>query len=84
MLSLKSLAATVHVNPGWLLNHAELSRVHWHPGTMEGEIVVEMLDDSYDLPVMSGLLDDAESTLPTDTKGTISASSIMVSPSRPS
>lgn len=61
MLSIKTLAATVHVNPGWLLNHAELSRVHWRHGVAEGEIVVEMLGDSYDLPVMSGSLNDADS-----------------------
>ncbi|KAF8434510.1 hypothetical protein L210DRAFT_862329, partial [Boletus edulis BED1] len=49
MLSIKSLAATLHVDPGWLLNHAELSRVHWRRGSTDGEIVVE----AFDLPVMS-------------------------------
>ncbi|KAG8216455.1 hypothetical protein J3R82DRAFT_6562 [Butyriboletus roseoflavus] len=61
MLSIKSLAATMHVDPGWLLNHAELSRVHWRHGAVEGEIVVEMLGDGYDLPVVSGFSNDSES-----------------------
>jgi hypothetical protein len=47
MLSIKSLASTLHVDPGWLLNHAELSRVQWRQGATEGEIVVE----AFDLPV---------------------------------
>ncbi|KAG1854614.1 hypothetical protein F4604DRAFT_1802209 [Suillus subluteus] len=36
MLSIRSLAATHHVDPVWLLNHAELSRAS------EGEIYVEV------------------------------------------
>ncbi|KAG2362792.1 hypothetical protein BDR07DRAFT_1283870, partial [Suillus spraguei] len=42
MLSIRSLAATCHVDPAWLLNHAELSRVQWRRGTSEGEIFVEV------------------------------------------
>lgn len=42
MLSIRSLAATYHVDPAWLLNHAELSRVHWRRGANEGEIYVEV------------------------------------------
>ncbi|KAG2149033.1 uncharacterized protein EDB93DRAFT_1249974 [Suillus bovinus] len=42
MLSIRSLAATHHVDPAWLLNHAELSRVQWRMGTTEGEILVEV------------------------------------------
>lgn len=42
MLSIRSLAATHHVDPAWLLNHAELSRVQWRRGTSEGEIYVEV------------------------------------------
>ncbi|KIJ69037.1 hypothetical protein HYDPIDRAFT_52316, partial [Hydnomerulius pinastri MD-312] len=42
MLSIKSLAAMWHVDPSWLLNHAELSRVHWRRGGKEGELVVEL------------------------------------------
>lgn len=81
MLSIKSLAATMHVDPGWLLNHAELSRVHWRPGTREGEIVVEALDDSYELPVLPGSSKDAPSVLSTDTdtKRTSGPSSIAAS-----
>lgn len=41
MLSIRSVAATGHVDPEWLLNHAELSRVHWRRGTVDGEIIVE-------------------------------------------
>jgi len=41
MLSIRSLATTSHVDPEWLLNHAELSRVHWKQGCVSGEIVVE-------------------------------------------
>ncbi|KAF8551748.1 hypothetical protein OG21DRAFT_1498889 [Imleria badia] len=65
MLSIKSLAATLHVDPGWLLNHAELSRVHWRQGATEGEIVVE----TFDLPVVSSPFKDAESMMSVDTKG---------------
>ncbi|KAG2141125.1 uncharacterized protein EDB93DRAFT_1089574, partial [Suillus bovinus] len=42
MLSIRSLAATYHVDPAWLLNHAELSRVQWRRGVSEGEIYVEV------------------------------------------
>ncbi|KAF9218129.1 hypothetical protein BS17DRAFT_811812 [Gyrodon lividus] len=42
MLNIKSLAATWHVEPAWLLNHAELSRVQWRRGGKEGELVVEI------------------------------------------
>ena len=41
MLSIRSVAATTHVDPEWLLNHAELSRVHWRRGSVDGEIIVE-------------------------------------------
>ncbi|KAF8141591.1 hypothetical protein EV363DRAFT_1150048 [Boletus edulis] len=41
MLSIRSVAATAHVDPEWLLNHAELSRVHWRRGSVDGEIIVE-------------------------------------------
>ncbi|KAI9460759.1 hypothetical protein HD554DRAFT_2028475, partial [Boletus coccyginus] len=59
MLSIKSLAATLHVDPRWLLNYAELSRVQWRPGEKEGEIVVE----TFELPVASCPPMDAKSTL---------------------
>ncbi|KAG2341895.1 hypothetical protein BDR05DRAFT_887505, partial [Suillus weaverae] len=42
MLSIRSLAATHHVDPAWLLNHAELARVQWRRGASEGEIYVEV------------------------------------------
>lgn len=44
MLSIRSVAATAHVDPDWLLNHAELSRVHWRRGAADGEIIVEVGD----------------------------------------
>ncbi|KAG2087821.1 uncharacterized protein F5147DRAFT_841387 [Suillus discolor] len=44
MLSIRSLAATYHVDPAWLLNYAELSRVQWRRGANEGEIFVEASD----------------------------------------
>ncbi|KAG1895417.1 uncharacterized protein F5891DRAFT_1151477 [Suillus fuscotomentosus] len=44
MLSVRSLAATYHVDPAWLLNYAELSRVQWRTGANEGEIFVESSD----------------------------------------
>ncbi|KAG1718949.1 hypothetical protein EDB19DRAFT_1789251 [Suillus lakei] len=50
MLSIRSLAATYHVDPAWLLNHAELSRVQWRRGTNEGEIYVEVDELDMDLP----------------------------------
>ncbi|KAF8556007.1 hypothetical protein OG21DRAFT_1409977, partial [Imleria badia] len=42
MLSIRSVAATAHVDPEWLLNHAELSRVYWRQGNVDGEIIVEV------------------------------------------
>ncbi|KAG1821983.1 uncharacterized protein BJ212DRAFT_934088 [Suillus subaureus] len=42
LLSIRSLSATLHVDPAWLLNHAELSRVQWTKGNSEGEIFVEL------------------------------------------
>ncbi|KAG2087823.1 uncharacterized protein F5147DRAFT_587923, partial [Suillus discolor] len=44
MLSVRPLAATYHVDPAWLLNYAELSRVQWRTGANEGEIFVETSD----------------------------------------
>ncbi|KAG1863459.1 hypothetical protein C8R48DRAFT_203988 [Suillus tomentosus] len=44
MLSIKSFTVTYHVDPAWLLNHAELSRVQWRRGASEGEIFVESSD----------------------------------------
>lgn len=40
LLSIRSISATLHVDPAWLLNHAELSRVQWTKGNSEGEIFV--------------------------------------------
>jgi len=45
MLGIKSLATMWHVDPGWLLNNAELSRVHWRKGRNDGELVVELGGD---------------------------------------
>ncbi|OJA08468.1 hypothetical protein AZE42_02837 [Rhizopogon vesiculosus] len=42
LLNIRSLSATLHVDPAWLLNHAELSRVQWTKGDREGEIFVEL------------------------------------------
>ncbi|KAG2149032.1 uncharacterized protein EDB93DRAFT_1143213 [Suillus bovinus] len=53
MLSIRSLAASCHVEPAWLLNHAELSRVHWRRGISEGEIVVEVNEMDVVLPCNS-------------------------------
>lgn len=41
LLSIRSISATLHVDPAWLLNHAELSRVQWTKGNSDGEIFVE-------------------------------------------
>ncbi|KAG1893640.1 uncharacterized protein F5891DRAFT_767903 [Suillus fuscotomentosus] len=49
MLSIRSLAATYHVDPAWLLNHAELSRVQWRRGHTEGEIYVEVSELEMDV-----------------------------------
>ncbi|KAG1722030.1 uncharacterized protein EDB91DRAFT_1175339 [Suillus paluster] len=54
LLSIRSISATLHVDPAWLLNHAELSRVHWTKGDHDGEIFVEL--DGYneaELPMMN-------------------------------
>ncbi|KAG0708132.1 hypothetical protein DFH29DRAFT_893146 [Suillus ampliporus] len=53
MLSIRSLAATYHVDPAWLLNHAELSRVQWRRGATEGEIFVEVNEMDVVLPSRS-------------------------------
>ncbi|KAG1737322.1 hypothetical protein EDB19DRAFT_1909847 [Suillus lakei] len=53
MLSIRSFAATYHVDPLWLLNHAELSRVQWRRGTNEGEIFVEVNEMDMVLPSQS-------------------------------
>ncbi|KAG2053364.1 hypothetical protein BDR06DRAFT_956696 [Suillus hirtellus] len=50
MLSVRSLAATYHVDPAWLLNYAELSHVQWRTGANEGEIFVEASDMDAVLP----------------------------------
>ncbi|KAG1722031.1 uncharacterized protein EDB91DRAFT_1175361 [Suillus paluster] len=50
MISIRSLAATYHVDSTWLLNHAELSRVQWRRGTTEGEIFVEVNEMDVVLP----------------------------------
>lgn len=42
LLGIRSISATLHVDPAWLLNHAELSRVRWTKGNSEGEIFVEL------------------------------------------
>ncbi|KII94209.1 hypothetical protein PLICRDRAFT_88465 [Plicaturopsis crispa FD-325 SS-3] len=42
MLSIGSLAANLSVDPIWLLNNAEMSRVRWKNGTTEMEIIVEV------------------------------------------
>ncbi|KAH7884356.1 hypothetical protein F5I97DRAFT_1812534, partial [Phlebopus sp. FC_14] len=42
MLSIRSLAVTFHVDPQWLLNHAEMSRVPWTIGMNRNEIRVEV------------------------------------------
>ncbi|KAI0931217.1 hypothetical protein AcV7_001348 [Taiwanofungus camphoratus] len=42
MLSIHSLAATLSMEPDWLLNNAELSRVRWKKWAREGELLVEI------------------------------------------
>ena len=42
MLSIRSLAASLSLQPDWLLNNTELNRVNWKPGPHEGELIVEM------------------------------------------
>ncbi|KAG1796635.1 uncharacterized protein HD556DRAFT_277295 [Suillus plorans] len=56
MLSIRCLAATYHVDPAWLLNHAELSRVQWRRGHTEGEIYVEVGEMDVVLPFKSAAL----------------------------
>ncbi|KIJ69034.1 hypothetical protein HYDPIDRAFT_184957 [Hydnomerulius pinastri MD-312] len=59
MLNIKSLAAVWHVDPAWLLNHAELSRVHWRKGEQDGELIVEIGEDS-ELSATKGCGPDSE------------------------
>ncbi|KAH8094644.1 hypothetical protein BXZ70DRAFT_1033918 [Cristinia sonorae] len=42
ILSMHSLAANLSLDPKWLLNNAELSRVRWRKGSRDGEIIVEV------------------------------------------
>ncbi|KAI5998844.1 hypothetical protein EDD15DRAFT_212531 [Pisolithus albus] len=42
MLSLRSLAATFHVDPEWLLNNAEMSRLPLRGGPNKSELYVEL------------------------------------------
>ncbi|KII93118.1 hypothetical protein PLICRDRAFT_49194 [Plicaturopsis crispa FD-325 SS-3] len=42
MLSIRSLAASLSSDPEWVLNHAELMRLHWKRGAYAGEIVVDV------------------------------------------
>ncbi|KAG2069971.1 hypothetical protein BDR04DRAFT_1100636, partial [Suillus decipiens] len=44
MLTLRNLAARLHVDPGWLLNHSELSRVRHRQGLHDSELLVEFDD----------------------------------------
>ncbi|KAI6025838.1 hypothetical protein F5J12DRAFT_716180, partial [Pisolithus orientalis] len=45
MLSIRSLAATFHVDPEWLLNHAEMSRLPLREGLNKSEFCVEIYTD---------------------------------------
>ncbi|KIM64287.1 hypothetical protein SCLCIDRAFT_642341 [Scleroderma citrinum Foug A] len=42
MLSINSLASTLHVDPEWLLNHAEMARLHFREGVNKGELCVDI------------------------------------------
>jgi hypothetical protein len=41
MLSIHSLASKLGSDTGWLLNHAELSRMKYRNGAHEGELIIE-------------------------------------------
>ncbi|KAG2125866.1 hypothetical protein BD769DRAFT_1736116 [Suillus cothurnatus] len=45
MLTLRNLAARLHVDPGWLLSHSELSRIPHRRGLYDGELLVEINGD---------------------------------------
>ncbi|CDO77268.1 hypothetical protein BN946_scf184753.g18 [Trametes cinnabarina] len=57
MLSIRSLAARLSVNPDWLLNHTELGRVNWKQG-LNGELIVEVDPAEHELELTS--MDDAQ------------------------
>ncbi|KAI1786801.1 hypothetical protein LXA43DRAFT_897234 [Ganoderma leucocontextum] len=42
MLSIRSLAASLSLQPDWLLNNTELNRVNWKHGPRDGELIVEV------------------------------------------
>ncbi|PIL31182.1 hypothetical protein GSI_05879 [Ganoderma sinense ZZ0214-1] len=42
MLSIRCLAASLSLQPNWLLNNTELSRVNWKHGPHDGELIVEV------------------------------------------
>ena len=42
MLGIRSLAARLSLEPEWLLNNTELSRVNWKRGPRTGELIVEI------------------------------------------
>ncbi|KAG0708137.1 hypothetical protein DFH29DRAFT_1075796 [Suillus ampliporus] len=67
MLSIRSLAATYHVDPAWLLNYAELSRVQWRRGAIEGEIFIEVNEEVNEMDVV--LLSESPAVPAGDTRG---------------
>ncbi|KAM5539347.1 hypothetical protein V8D89_006981 [Ganoderma adspersum] len=42
MLSIRCLAASLSLQPDWLLNNTELNRVNWKHGSHDGELIVEV------------------------------------------
>ena len=44
MLSINSLASTFHVDPEWLLNHAEMARLQFREGGNKSELCVDICD----------------------------------------
>lgn len=70
VLGLRSLAANLSLDPKWILNRAELSRVPWRHGMTEEELVVEVIPFE---GIDRGQIPDASSDL-----------SLRVADSRPS
>jgi len=44
MLSINSLASMFHVDPEWLLNHAEMTRLQFREGRNKSELRVDIYD----------------------------------------
>lgn len=56
MLRIRSLAACLNLDPTWVLNNAEMSRLHLRGGGCPGELFVEIvteIETDYEIPKLT-------------------------------